>query len=51
VIPVGRNTYGHPTPATMAALRAAVPVVRRTDRDGTVRVIVDGARMQVQEGR
>lgn len=37
-IPVGPNTYGHPRPETLAALRAAVPVVKRTDRDGTVRV-------------
>ena len=29
------NTYGHPTPATLGALRA-VPQVVRTDRDGTV---------------
>jgi competence protein ComEC len=32
-----RNTYGHPAPSTLAAL-AAVPVVVRTDRDGTVRL-------------
>jgi competence protein ComEC len=38
LIPVGRNTYGHPAPTTLAALRAAVPDVRRTDRDGTIRV-------------
>ena len=37
LIPVGRNTYGHPTPETLAALEA-VPDVRRTDRDGTIRV-------------
>lgn len=38
VIPVGaHNTYGHPAPSTLAALRR-VPRVRRTDRDGTVRV-------------
>jgi competence protein ComEC len=37
VIPVGRNTYGHPAPSTLAALRD-VPEVRRTDRDGTVRI-------------
>jgi competence protein ComEC len=30
------NSYGHPTPETLAALRAAVPHVYRTDRDGTV---------------
>jgi len=38
LLPVGRNAYGHPHPATLAALRAAVPDVRRTDRDGTIRV-------------
>jgi len=31
------NTYGHPAPSTLAAL-ARVPVVVRTDRDGTVRL-------------
>jgi competence protein ComEC len=34
------NTYGHPAPATLTALRAAVPHVYRTDRDGTVRLTV-----------
>ena len=43
-IEVGRgNTYGHPTPSTLAALRSAVPQVVRTDRDGTVRLRVAGA--------
>jgi competence protein ComEC len=43
-IEVGRhNTYGHPAPSTLAALRAAVPQIVRTDRDGTVRVsLADG---------
>jgi competence protein ComEC len=35
-IEVGENSYGHPHPATLAALEAAVPRVYRTDRDGTV---------------
>jgi competence protein ComEC len=48
VIPVGaHNSYGHPAPATLAALRA-VPVVRRTDRDGTVRLTVRDGRMAVE---
>jgi len=34
------NGYGHPTPSTLAALGRAVPVVRRTDRDGTITVSV-----------
>ena len=51
VIPVGaRNSYGHPTPATVAALRGAgIPLIRRTDRDGTVQITVRGGRMEVSE--
>ena len=43
-IEVGRgNTYGHPTPSTLQALRT-VDHVFRTDRDGTIRLrIRDGA--------
>ncbi len=47
VIEVGaRNSYGHPTPSTLAALQQ-VPIVRRTDRDGTVRITVRDGRMAV----
>ena len=51
VIEVGaHNSYGHPTPATLAALRdARVPIVRRTDRDGTVRITVRDGRMEVSD--
>jgi competence protein ComEC len=45
-----RNTYGHPTPQALAALRA-VPDVRRTDRDGTVRVTVEEGALRVQTAR
>jgi len=49
VIEVGRgNTYGHPTPATLAALRADGVATRRTDLDGTVRVDASGAGLRVQ---
>jgi competence protein ComEC len=41
------NTYGHPVPATVAALAAAVPAVRRTDRDGTVQVDLRDGRIRV----
>ncbi len=48
VMEVGRhNLYGHPTPATTKALADVVPIVRRTDRDGTVRLRVTGGRMRV----
>jgi competence protein ComEC len=47
-IEVGRgNTYGHPTPSTLAALRS-VDHVFRTDRDGTVRLRVHGGAMTVE---
>jgi competence protein ComEC len=47
-IPVGAdNTYGHPAPSTLDALRV-VPEVARNDRDGTVRLHVSGARMRLE---
>ncbi|WLW55052.1 ComEC/Rec2 family competence protein [Streptomyces sp. YU58] len=36
------NTYGHPAPSTVAALRAGGAVVRRTDRDGALAVVGTG---------
>jgi competence protein ComEC len=41
------NSYGHPTPGTLAALHAAVPRVYRTDRDGTVTLTVRDGHMNV----
>ncbi len=45
------NSYGHPTPATIAALNAAVPHVFRTDRDGTVTLTVRDGHMAVETER
>jgi competence protein ComEC len=51
VIEVGRhNRFGHPHPATLAALRKAVPSVLRTDRDGDVNVTLEGGRLKVGRG-
>jgi competence protein ComEC len=48
-IEVGRaNTYGHPAPSTLAALRA-VDHVYRTDEDGTVRLRVRGGAIRVDD--
>jgi competence protein ComEC len=41
------NLYRHPRPATLAALRRAVPRVYRTDRDGTVKLTVAGGRLTI----
>jgi competence protein ComEC len=42
-----RNTFGHPVPATVAALRAAGARVVRTDRDGSVAVESAGGVLRV----
>ena len=46
-IEVGRNSYGHPAPSTLGALRV-VPHLVRTDRDGTVRLHVAGGRIRLE---
>jgi competence protein ComEC len=52
VVPVGAgNRYGHPHPATMAALRSSVPRVYRTDRDGDVTLTLGPAGPAVHAGR
>jgi competence protein ComEC len=48
VIEVGENSYGHPHPDTLRTLERLVPHVRRTDRDGTVRLVVAGGRMSLE---
>ncbi len=50
-IEVGVNTYGHPAPPTLAALRRAGVRVYRTDRDGTVTLSVEGGGMRVTTER
>jgi competence protein ComEC len=46
-IEVGRNSYGHPAPSTLGALRV-VPRLVRTDRDGTVRLRVANGRLRLE---
>jgi competence protein ComEC len=48
VVEVGENNYGHPHPQTLRTLERHVPHVRRTDRDGTVRLVVTGDRMVLE---
>ncbi len=50
-IEVGPNTYGHPTPSTLAALERAGVRTYRTDREGTVTVSVDGGEAVVSTER
>jgi len=41
------NTYGHPDPALLASLTRAGTLVARTDNQGSVAVIKDGAELRV----
>lgn len=50
-IPVGENSYGHPAPSTLAALRDAEVPTWRTDLNGSVRVAVDHGAMKVEAAR
>ncbi|MEU9913178.1 ComEC/Rec2 family competence protein [Streptomyces sp. NPDC051001] len=48
LISVGRdNTYGHPAPGTVAALRAHGAMVLRTDEDGALAVLGTGESLRV----
>lgn len=52
VISVGAdNTYGHPTKATLEALGAAGAETLRTDRDGTISLILTRGGAQVEAGK
>ncbi|MFG3099308.1 ComEC/Rec2 family competence protein [Streptomyces sp. NPDC048182] len=44
------NTYGHPSPTTLAALHAGGTTVLRTDRDGAVAVAGEGRALRVARG-
>jgi competence protein ComEC len=50
-IPVGPNSYGHPAPSTLAALRRAGVPTWRTDRHGSVRVEVEHGAIRVEAER
>ncbi|MDQ0748395.1 competence protein ComEC [Streptomyces africanus] len=41
------NSYGHPAPGTVAALRAGGAMVLRTDRDGALAVVGGGGELRV----
>lgn len=52
VIPVGEdNPYGHPAAQALEALSAARARVLRTDRDGTVSIVLEGDGYRLETGR
>ncbi len=46
-IEVGKNTYGHPTPQTLARLKAVGAKIFRTDKDGLIMIRSDGTSITV----
>lgn len=50
-IPVGENSYGHPAPSTLTALRDAEVPTWRTDRNGSVRLAVEHGTVEVEAAR
>lgn len=52
VISVGAdNTYGHPTKATLDTLYATGVQVLRTDRDGTISLVLSSGGLELETGR
>lgn len=47
VIPVGENSYGHPTPQTLRRLETVGARVFRTDEDGDVIVTIENGEVEV----
>ncbi|KKW17075.1 MAG: ComE operon protein 3 [Parcubacteria group bacterium GW2011_GWA1_50_14] len=46
-IEVGKNTYGHPAPETLARLARFAGNVFRTDRDGNIKIEIYGRKLKV----
>lgn len=51
VIPVGKNSFGHPSPQVLAYWEERKVPVYRTDVDGTIKIRLDGISMKVAPGR
>lgn len=51
VIPVGKNTFGHPNSGVLQYWEDRRVPIYRTDEDGTIRVRIDKERMEIIPGR
>lgn len=47
VVEVGKNSYGHPTKEAIGRLESTGAKIYRTDKDGTVKFLVNGEKMKV----
>lgn len=51
IIPVGKNSFGHPSTQVLYYWEERQVPIYRTDEDGTIQVILDGTRIEVLPGR
>lgn len=51
VIEVGKNSYGHPTGEVLGRLADTDTQVFRTDKDGTVKIVVEDSKLRIYRSR
>ncbi len=51
VIPVGKNSFGHPSPQVLEYWSERQVPIYRTDEDGTIQIKLDGTSVEVITGR
>jgi len=47
VIEVGKNSYGHPTPEALSRLASVGAQIFRTDKDGTIKLVIDNQKINI----
>ncbi len=47
VIEVGKNNYGHPTPQTLNGLVSIGSQIFRTDKNGTIKLVINGDKINI----
>ena len=51
VIEVGKNSYGHPTPEALSRLASVGAQIFRTDKDGTVKLVINGENISILKNK
>ena len=47
IIEVGKNSYGHPTPEALSRLASVGAQIFRTDKDGTIKLVIDNRKVNI----
>lgn len=51
VIEVGKNSYGHPTPEALSRLASVGSQIFRTDKDGTIKLVINGQNISILKNK